>query len=102
MLNLYCFTDKNLEVVFKFNLDSHHFIHAKSKLTITSNCPEFGIEVHYIIKIIKKISVIYARLKDQYNIKYHTIISARFDKQDEDNQVLDETELYINLKINHN
>ena len=102
MLNPYCFTDKNLKVVFKINLDSHHINHANSKLPITSNCPAFGIEVRYINKIIKKLCVIYARLKDQYNIKYHTIISARFDKQDEDNQVLDETELYINLKINHN
>ena len=29
------------------------------------------------------------------------MFSARFDKQDEDNQVLDETELFINLNINH-
>ena len=29
-------------------------------------------------------------------------MSARFDKQDEDNQVLDETEIFINLNINHN
>ena len=102
MFNPYCFTDKNLNVVFKINLDSHHINHAKSKLTITSNCPEFGIEVHYIIKMIKKLSVIYARLKNQYKFNNHTIFSARFDKQDEDNQVLDETEMYINLKINHN
>ena len=27
---------------------------------------------------------------------------ARFDKQDEENQLLDETELFINLNINHN
>ena len=27
---------------------------------------------------------------------------ARFDKQDEDNQLLDESELFINLNINHN
>ena len=30
------------------------------------------------------------------------MFSARFDKQNEDNQVLDETELFINLNINHN
>ena len=30
------------------------------------------------------------------------MFSARFDKQDEDNQVLDETELFTNLNINHN
>ena len=30
------------------------------------------------------------------------MFSARFDKQDEDGELLDETELFINLKINHN
>ena len=30
------------------------------------------------------------------------VFSARFDKQNEDGQLLDETELFINIKINHN
>ena len=30
------------------------------------------------------------------------MFSTRFDKQDEDDQVLDEIELYINLSINRN
>ena len=47
-------------------------------------------------------SVIYARLINQYKFRYQTVFSARFDKEDEDNQVLDETELFNNLKINHN
>ena len=33
---------------------------------------------------------------------YQTFFSARFDKQGEDNQVLDETKLFVILKINHN
>ena len=102
MLNPYYFTDRNLEVEFKINLDSHHINHANSKLTITPNYPEFGIEVRYVNKIIKEISFICARLINQYKFKYQAVFSARFDKQDEDNQVLDETEFFINLKINHN
>ena len=47
-------------------------------------------------------AIVYARLINQYKFKYQTVFSARFDKQDEDNQVLDETELFINLNINHN
>ena len=39
---------------------------------------------------------------NQYIFIYQTVFSARFDKQDEDNQVLDETELFTSLKINHN
>ena len=53
MINPYFFTDRNLKVGFKINLDSHHSNHANSKLTITPNFPEFGIEVRYINKIMK-------------------------------------------------
>ena len=102
MINPYYFTDRNLKVGFKINLDSHHINHANSKLTILPNHPEFGIEIRYIIKIMKELSVIYARLIKQYKFRYQTVFSARFDKQDENNQVLDKTELFINLNINHN
>ena len=87
---------------FKNNLDSHHNNHANSKLTVIPNYPEFGIEVRYNKKIMKELSVIYARLVNQYKFKNQTVFSARFDKQDEDNQILDETELFINLNVNHN
>ena len=50
----------------------------------------------------KELAIIYARLINKYKFKYQTVFSARFDKQNEDNQVLDETELFINLNINHN
>ena len=102
MLNPYYFTERNLRVGFKINLESHHINHANSKLTIAPNCPKFGIEVRYMNKIMKDLSVIYARLINQYKFKYQTVFSARSDKQDEDNQVLDETELFINLNINLN
>ena len=102
MLNPYYFTDNNLRVGFKINLDSHHINHLNSKLTITPNHPEFGIEVRYINKIMKELSIIYARLINQYKFRYQTVFSARFDKQNEDGQLLDETELFINLNINHN
>ena len=39
---------------------------------------------------------------NQHKFKHQTVFSARFDEQDADNQVLDETELFINLNINHN
>ena len=50
----------------------------------------------------KELSIICARLVNQYKYKYQTVFSARFDKQNEDGQLLDETELFINLNINHN
>ena len=102
MINPYYFTDRNSQVGFKINLDSHHINHANSKLTITPNHPDFGIEVRYNNKIMKELAVIYARLINQYKFRYQIVFSARFDKQNEDNQVLDETELFNNLNINHN
>ena len=102
MLNLYYFTDRNLKVGFKNKLDSHHINHANPKLTITPSYPEFGVGVRYFKKIIKELSVIYARLISQYNFKYQTVFSARFDNQNENNQVVDETEIFNNLNINQN
>ena len=99
--NPYCFTDISLKVGFKINLDSHHIIHAKSKLTITPNYPEFGIEVHFNNKIINELSVLSVKLINQHKFECQTVFSARFDKQDECKQVLDETELFNNLNINH-
>ena len=54
MIIPYYFTDRNLKAGFKINLDSHHIEYANSKLTITNIYPEFGLEVRYINKIIKK------------------------------------------------
>ena len=102
MINPYYFTDRALQVGFKINLDSHNLHHANSKLTIIPNYPEFGIEFRYINKIMKESAVIYARLKNQNKFKYQTVFSARFDKQDEDGQLLDEIELFINLNMNYN
>ena len=102
MINPFYFIDENLKVGFKINIASHNINHSNSKLTITPYHPEFGIEVRYINQIMKELSIIYARLINQYKFKYQTVFSARFDKQDEDNQVLDATELFINLNINHN
>ena len=65
MPNPFFFTDRNLKVGFKINLDSHHINHANSKLTVIPKYPEFGIEVHYINKIMKELSIIYARLINQ-------------------------------------
>ena len=102
MNNPYYFTNRALQVAFKIILDSHHINHVRSKLTITPNFPEFGIELRYINKIMKELAMIYARLINQYKFRYQTVFSARFDQQDGDGELLDETELFINLNINHN
>ena len=101
-INPYYFIDKNLQVGFNIYLDSHHINHANSKITIKPTHPEFGIEFHYINQIVEELSVIHARLINQYKFRYQVVFSARFDKQDEDGQILDETEIFINLNINQN
>ena len=84
MINPYYFIDRNLKNGFKINLESHNIRHANSILTITCKYPEIGNEYRYINKIIKDLSVIYARLVNQYIFKYHTLFSASFYKINEE------------------
>ena len=65
MINPYQYIDENLKYGFKINLESHNNNHANSILTITPSFPEFGIDLRYFSKIIKELSVIYARLINQ-------------------------------------
>ena len=102
MINPYYFFDKNLEIGFKINLESHNFSHANSISIIIPKFPEFGIEFRYINKIVKELSVIFARLINQYKFQYHTLFSASFYKINEEDQRSNEIELYINLKIINN
>ena len=102
MINPYNFIDKNLKIGFKIILESHNFSHANSILSLIPKFPEYGIEFRYINKIVKGLSVIYARLINQYKFKYHTLFSASFYKINEEDQRDSHIELYINLKINNN
>ena len=102
MINPYYFSDRILKVAYKINLDSHHINHLNSKVTITSNFQVTGIEFLYINKMMREMSIIYARLINQYKCRYQVVFLGRFDKQDEDGQIFDETELFINLNINQN
>ena len=65
MINPYYFIEENLKNGFKINLESHNFGHANSILSVTPKFPEFGIEYRYFNKIVKDLSVIYARLINQ-------------------------------------
>ena len=94
-------TDRALQVGFNISLDSH-INHTNSKIIVIQNYSEFGIEHRYNNKIKNELSVFYALLMNQYIFKYQTAFSAIFDKQEENIQVKDETELFINLNFNHN
>ena len=43
-------------------------------------------------------SVIYARLISQYKYKYQCVFLCNFDKQEEFGEILEEIDLFINLK----
>ena len=47
-------------------------------------------------------ATIYARLIDEYKFKCHTIFSASFYRIIEEDQRVNETELFSNLNVNHN
>ena len=96
------FSHRSLKIGFKRTLDSHHINHANSILTIKPKYIEIGIENRYVNKTLNEMATFYARLINQYKFKCQTVLSARFDKQDEDVQMLDEIELYNNLIINQN
>ena len=102
MINPYYFIDKNLKIGFKIGLESHNISHANSILTILPKFPEFGIEFRYINKIVKELSVICARLINQYKFKYDTLFSSSFYEINEEDQRNNHIELYKNLKINNN
>ena len=44
---------------------------------------------------------IYARITNLFKFKYQTVFSARIDKQNEANQILDETEFFNTFNFNH-
>ena len=50
----------------------------------------------------KQMSTINAGLINQFKFKYQVVFSASFYKQDEDDQVLEEIELFFRLKNNPN
>ena len=65
MINSYYFTDENLKIGFKINLESHNVNHANSILTITPKYTNFGIETMYTKKMLKEMATTYARLINQ-------------------------------------
>ena len=83
MINPIYFTIENLKESFENNLKSHDISHANSILTIIPTYPDFGTETIYINKILREMATIHARLINQYKLKYHILISARFYKINE-------------------
>ena len=100
MHNPFYFTDRVLKTEHNKNLKSHHFDHINSKITIKPN--QLEIEELHAHQIVKQMSTIYAGLMSQYKHKNQIVFSERFDKQGEDDKVLDEVMSYINLNTNQN
>ena len=74
MINPYYFFDENVNIDFKFKLESHKISQADSILSSILIYTAFEIETRYVIKIIQEMATIYARLINQYKFKTHKII----------------------------
>ena len=96
-MNSFNFSYVILKIAFNFTLANHYFHHASSKINITPKYLQFNIM--YVNKILKVMAAIYARLINQNKFKYQLVFIARFDKRNKNDQVVDEIELYYNLKI---
>ena len=97
MPNPYYFTDRVMKIGVIITLDSHHNNHANSNLSFRHNFPEIGIDIRYIIKNLKRMAKVYARILDHYKFKYQVVLLNRFDKKGKDDQILDEIEMDKNL-----
>ena len=65
MNNPHYFIDRDLQIGYNINLDSHNINYANSFLTFTPMFPEFVVEFIYNDKILRKLSVIYDRIIKQ-------------------------------------
>ena len=101
MLNPYYFKDKEFYDFLKINLNSHHINHLNSKITISDITEYISIDIYLINRLVREMATIYAKLIPQFKFKYQCTFLAYFDKQDEENGIYDEVELFINLKMNH-
>ena len=96
------FFDKILKTIFRSIPESNTILHAISILSNTPNYTDIGIETRYINEILKEMATSYARLRNQFKFKYHTLLPASFYKINEDNKRSKEFELFFILNINQN
>ena len=96
MINTYFF-DETFSVANNVNIYSHHIIHINTKIPLHRK----NIFAKTVInKIVKQMANKYARIINQNTFKCQTLFRARFDKQDECDQKLNEIERY--KKMNNN
>ena len=89
------FTDGAEQVAFNITLDSHYNNHAIPVFTIKPNYTE--IETRYVKKITREMPVVYPRLINQFEIQNQTLFSEIFDKQDENEFMVEGNEVVITL-----
>ena len=90
MITTFYYTDKALKVGFIFTLVSHHIDHFHSKITVKPNYIELDTETRYNNETLIQMATLYAKLKNQTRFIYQTVYSTKFDKQNEDGQMLDD------------
>ena len=97
MINPFEFTHRVIKTGYQINLDSHQINQINSEITVSpiSEKPHVGYRL-------KKMANVHAGLITQSKFKNQTVLSARFDKQDADDRVIEEVDLHFNLNLNRN
>ena len=90
MINLYDFTHRLIKSGYNISLDSHS-MNINSKITIKPNHLE--LEKIPVNNVLQEMANIHASLINQFKFINQVLFLARFDKQDEDDEVLDEVEI---------
>ena len=93
----YYFTDRILQNGFVKTLDSHQINHASSTVKSKPNYSET--ETRFVSKLFRRLAFTYLRLINQYIFEFQTVFSFTFVKEDEDGQMLGETDLYFFLMV---
>ena len=89
----YYFTNIILNTALIITLGSHQSNHRKSKIALKPNFSE--VKKNIANKKLKEMAKVHAKLMNEFNFKYQVVFSARFDKQNQNDQVLDEVDFYI-------
>ena len=88
-----------LRIALHIALDILHSSYKNSESAVKAIHLE--IEKSYVNRIMKNLTKVFARIINQYRFIFQVVFSVRFEQPDEDDQAIDENELYINLNMDN-
>ena len=98
LIKPFYFTDRILNTEYNITLDNHQINYINTKITRKPNYLE--LDKLNVNKLVLEKANTHAGKRNQYKFEDQILFSAMFDKRNEDDQVLDEVELYNGLNTN--